>query len=209
MFGRTHIRMTNFPTRTHWFDSTLLATDRKDGDRILVSVQKHSDLDGLSEIVAEHPKQTFLLVAENFDIFNAALPPLWLRMPPDGGIPKNVWVGAAVHTQQEADERMRRLVRIRARKLFIMLKKGHDQRIDLSMGLIAWRCSNCGRKDGYGRLKRPEECPTGMLCKDKSEIDPQIHGVMSMDPHKSSKLAELCAKRGVAFWDNQSLEVPE
>jgi len=149
-----------------------------------------------------------MLAIEDFDHFNSSMPAQWLRMPPSGGIPPNVWVGACVFTQKEADEGMKRLVAIRARKLFVMLKKGHDQRIDLSHGLIAWRCSKCGRKGGYARLKRPGVCPTGAVCQG-SEINPQIHWVVSMDAHEKYSLATRCADLGVAFWDGVKTEVPE
>lgn len=203
--GATPINMTNFPTRAHWFDSVWPLTE---GERLLVTVQHDSDLSDIEEKVKDNPDHTFLLLVEDFDLLGRALPALWLRMPPEGGIPKNVWVGAAIKTQKEANERMKRLVKIRARRLFIMLKKGHDQNIDLHAGLIAWRCSNCGRKEGYNRMRRPEKCPSGLICSDAT-IEPQIHWVVSMDIHSAASLPLLCAKMGAAFWDNHSLQVPE
>lgn len=198
--------MTNFPTQAHWFDSIWPVYD--DGNRILVPISNDTDSEELRKTVEGETKSTFLLLVEDFDLLGRVLPAQWFRMPPEGGIPKNVWVGAAVKTQEHASEGMKRLVKIRARKLFIMLKKGHDQDIDLRAGLVAWRCSHCGRKDGYGRILRPKKCPTGLICSD-AVIDPQIHWVVSMDPHRNSKLAVLCSCLGVAFWDNQSLQVPE
>lgn len=196
--------MTNFPTRAHWFDSVWPVYDN--GNRILVPILSETNLEDLHKTVEGETESIFMLLVEDFDLLGRALPSQWLRMPPDGGIPKNVWIGAAIKTQKEANERMKRLVKIRARKLFIMLKKGHDQDIDLQAGLIAYRCSNCGRKDGYNRLRRPEKCPSGLICADAT-IDPQIHWVASMDTHQN--LTKLCAEMGVAFWDNQSLQVPE
>ncbi len=199
--------MTNFPTRAHWFDFVWPAYG--DGNRILVLTSNYIDPEGLRKAVEGETQSTFMLLVEDFDLLGRVLPMQWLRMPPEGGIPKNVWVGAAIKTQKEANERMKRLVKIRARKLFIMLKKGHDQNIDLHAGLIAWRCSNCGRKDGYNRMRRPEKCPSGLICSDAT-IEPQIHWVVSMDTYKAeSNLAILCDRRGVALWDNQSLQVPE
>jgi hypothetical protein len=161
--------------------------------------------------VEGEPRTTFLLLVEDFDHFNENMPASWRRMGSlgAGGIPPNVWLGASINSQKEADERMHRLVKIRARVLFVMLKKGHDQKIDLKPGLIAWRCSNCGVRGGYGRLNRPGVCTTGTIC-DGAKLNPQIHWVVSMDPYESDARAKRCERLGVAFWDGEKmLEVPE
>lgn len=205
--------MTNFPTRQHWFDSIWpdnLSYEVGD-ERILVPVHRHTNLVELEKDIDNNPGVVFMLTIEDFDHFGRGMPERWLRMPPDGGIPPNVWVGASISTQGEASERMRRLVKVRARKLFILLKKGHHKPIDLKAGLIAWRCSLCGRKDGYGRMRRPKKCPSGSICVDAT-IDSQIHWVVSMDTYENfgkAKLPALCAEMGVAFWDGQSTQVPE
>ena len=151
-----------------------------------------------------------MLLIEDFDDFSQRMPDLWRRMNAMGvgGIPPNVWVGAGIDTQKEADERMRRLVKIRARILFLVLKKGHRQDIDLFHGLIAWRCSSCGLRGGYAHLKRPEKCPSGSIC-DGAKLNPQIHWVVSMDPYKSGSREARCDRLEIAFWDGQSTEVPE
>jgi hypothetical protein len=200
--------MTNFPTQQHWFDSIWPLVSYSEDKRTFVPIQRHTDFEALEANISDNPNHTFILAVEDFDHFCQSMPSMWLRMPPKGGIPKNVWVGACVATQKEADERMKRLVKIRARKLFVLLKKNHPSTIDLKAGLIAWRCSLCGRKDGYNRMTRPKTCPSGSICEDAT-INPQIHWVVSMDEHKQTHLADLCAKMGVAFWDGKSIQVPE
>lgn len=174
-------------------------------------VHRHTDLEELARTVEGEPRTKFLLLVEDFDHFNDNMPDAWRRLTSlgGGGIPPNVWVGAGIATQEEADERMRRLVKIRARVLFILLKKSHDKKIDLKPGLIAWRCSNCGVRGGYGRLTRPGVCPTGSICND-AKLNPQIHWVVSMDPYENNTgRATRCSNLGIAFWDGLSLEVPE
>jgi hypothetical protein len=198
----------SFPTKEHWFNSVW--PDYEAGGEILVPVHRHTDLEEVGRTVEGEPNTKFLLLVEDFDHFNDNMPASWRRMSSlgGGGIPSNVWVGAGISSQKEADERMRRLVKIRARVLFILLKKNHNQSIDLKPGLIAWRCQNCGRRDGYGRMKRPEECPTGSIC-EGAKLGPQIHWVVSMEEYESDARAKRCARLGVAFWDGKSLEVPE
>ena len=176
----------------------------------MVPVQRHTKLEDIDEAAMASPDKIFMLIVEDFDSFCDNMPIVWRRINTMGvgGIPPNVWIGASIHNQKEADQRMRRLVKIRARILFLFLKSGHNQRIDLKPGLVAWRCANCGRKDGYGRVKRPSECPTGSIC-NGSRINPQIHWVVSMDRYESQARATRCANLGIAFWDGKSLEVPE
>lgn len=202
--------MTNFPTRQHWFDSIWPegSSDQDADHRILVLVPPHGDLQLVSKAVKENPNHKYLLVVENFDTFSKQLPEEWLRMPPDGGIPPNVWVGALIETQKEADERMKRLVRIRARRLFIVLKANHMPDLDLRAGLVASRCSNCGRKEGYARLQRAKKCVSGDICSNAT-LDPQIHLVTGMGKVDIDGIAKTCSKYGVALWDGESLEVPE
>jgi hypothetical protein len=177
----------------------------------MVPAYRHTDLGAINRAAENEPQTTFLVVVEDFDWFNEAMPDLWRRMSSTGmgGIPSNVWIGAGIKAQKEADELMRRLIKIRARVLFLMLKKGHRQALDLYAGLIAWRCRNCGRREGFARLNRPKVCPSGTLC-DGALLGPQIHWVVSMDPYESSARAKRCARLGVAFWDGETnLEVPE
>lgn len=174
-------------------------------------VHRHTDLEHLARVAEGEPRTTFLVLVEDFDHFSENMPADWRRLTSlgGGGIPPNVWVGAGISNQKEADERMKRLVKIRARVLFLMLKKDHDQKIDLKAGLIAWRCSNCGVRGGYGRITRPGACPTGSVC-NGSKLNPQIHWVISMDPYESNTgRAKRCSNLGIAFWDGVSLEVPE
>ena len=206
--GATHSRMTNFPTRQHFFDSIWPEVNYFEDTRVLVPTNRDSDYKALESNIDDNPNCQFLLVVEGFDLFFDNLPANWLRMPPDGGIPRNVWIGAAVGRQKDVDERVRRLMKMRARKLFIMLKRPVQEGIYLDDALVAWRCSNCGRKEGFGRMLRPKECPSGSIC-EGSTLNPQIHWVVSMDPIQGDKIAKLCAKRGVAFWDSKSYEVPE
>jgi hypothetical protein len=201
----------NFPTQQHWFNFVWPElSPARDGDKILVPVHRHTNLEDVDMAATANPTITFMLAVEDFDSFGGNMPATWRRMSSvgDGGIPPNVWVGASINSQKEADERMHRLVKIRARVLFLMLKKGHPQVIDLKAGLIAWRCTNCGRRDGYNRFTRPKVCPSGTMC-DGALLGPQIHWVVSMDPYKSSHRSHRCERLGVAFWDNQSMQVPE
>jgi hypothetical protein len=176
----------------------------------LVPVHRHTDLEEVGRTAEGEPLTTFMLLVEDFDDFSSRMPGLWRRMNAlgSGGIPPNVWVGAGLDSQKETDERMRRLVKIRARVLFLVLKKDHNQSLDLKAGLIAWRCQNCGRRDGYNRVRRPSSCASGSLC-DGALLGPQIHWVVSMDPYESDARATRCARLGIAFWDGKSLEVPE
>lgn len=199
----------SFPTKEQWFHSVWPAWE--DGSVILVPVHRHTDLEEVARVAEGEPKKTLLVLVEDFDHFSDTMPASWRRMDSlgVGGIPPNVWVGAAITTQKEADDRMRRLVKIRARVLFLVLKKGHDQKMDLKSGLIAWRCSNCGRRGGYDRLRRPAKCPTGDIC-EGAKFNPQIHWVISMDAYESNTgRATRCSNLGIAFWDGVSLEVPE
>jgi len=169
-------------------------------------VQRHTKLDDVAKDITDNPVKQFLLLVEDFEHFGREMPEQWRRMPPNGGIPPNVWVGASIETQKEADERSKLLVKIRARRLFLFLKKNCPG-VDLKPGLIAWRCSNCGRKDGYGRMKRPTECPSGNICA-SAKLDPQIHWVVSLN-HLGYTTITTCSEFGVAAWDGQTLEIPE
>jgi hypothetical protein len=197
----------SFPTRERWFHA--LWPDYESGGEILVPVYRHTDLEEVCRTVEGEVNSTFLLLIEDFDHFNDNMPESWRRMNSlgGGGIPPNVWIGAGVSTQQEADERMRRLVKLRARILFVLLKKNHDKKIDLKQGLIAWRCSNCGDRGGYGRINRPDKC-TRSIC-EGAVLKPQIHWVVSMETYENDARATRCKRLGVAFWDGKSLEVPE
>jgi hypothetical protein len=201
--------MTNFPTKQHWFDHVWPETNPY-GGKVMVPVQRHTNLEDIDKEAMQHPDTTFMLIVEDFDFFCDNMPIVWRRINAMGvgGIPPNVWIGASINNQKEADTRMRRLVKIRARVLFLFLKAGHPQTLDLKAGLIAWRCANCGRKDGYNRMKRPEACPSGMIC-DGARINPQIHWVVSMDAYESEARATRCARLGIAFWDGETIEVPE
>jgi hypothetical protein len=195
--------MTTFPTQAHFFDSIWPLVSYGEDKRVFMPIQRHTDFESLEANVADNPVTQFLLLVEDFDAFNKNMPARWLRMPPEGGIPTNVWIGASINTQKEADKRLQRLMRLRARVRFAYLKKGHDK-IDLSHALVAWRCSICGRAEGYGRLKRPDKCPTGTICADAHWL-PQIHWVIDLD----MQAAHQCEQFGVALWDGQSLQVPE
>jgi len=198
----------NFPTKQHWFNSVW--PDYEAGGEILVPIHRHTDLEEVGRTVEGEPNTKFLLLIEDFDHFNDNMPAPWRRMDSlgGGGIPRNVWIGAGVSTQAEADERMRRLVKLRARILFILLKKNHDKKIDLKAGLIAYRCSHCGTRGGYGRLTRPKKCDQGTIC-EGAVLNPQIHWVVSMETYENNARAKRCDRLGVAFWDGDSLEVPE
>lgn len=199
--------MTKFQTQAHWFDS---AWPSLDGQIILVPIDVGTPtetLEGLGETIASNKDKTFLLLTDSLDSFAKKTPSAWWRMPPEGGIPPNAWVGVSTNTQKETFEGMRRLIKIRATKLFVHLKRGHDPFVDLKPGLISWRCSNCGRKDGFNRINRPTKCASGNICH-QSELGPQIHWVIDMSDNSSTKLKSLCADLGVAFWGSNNKEIP-
>jgi hypothetical protein len=199
----------NYHTRQQWFDSVWPVYDN--GNRILIPVNANTDFEEIDRTAQGEKDSRFMLVIEDFDHFSDNMPNTWRRMDSlgGGGIPPNIWVGASVMHQQEADKRMKRLVKIKARVLFLLLKKGHDKKIDLKAGLIAYRCSNCGTRGGYGRMNRPTKCGQGTIC-EGAGLNPQIHWVVSMDPYENnSGRAARCKRLGVAFWDGESIEVPE
>jgi hypothetical protein len=196
--------MTNFPTQLHWFDTVWPEYDSK---RVLVPVQRHTDLAEIERAVSDNPTSIYMLLVEDFDHFSENMPDLWRRIGAQGqgGIPPNAWIGAGFQTQEEADQRIPRLVKLRPRKRFLLFKKGKEADIRIGKYLDAWRCLNCGRR---GDAPRPERCPSGNICADM-EIGPQIHWVVSMDCFHGADMATYCSKNGVALYDNQSMELPE
>lgn len=210
--GPIRTRMSKFPTRDSWFDVAWPCAGEvfsKDSEkRILVPVARHTDFKEVEEAVDLQPNCIFMLLVEDFDLFNERMPDRWRRMPPDGGIPPNVWVGASFKTQEELDSRAPRLRKIRARKLFLYGRADREP-IDIELELIPWRCMNCGRR---GDVKVPVDCPTGSLCAIENKIEPQIHWVIDMLPQDDDPTQHYfseCSTWKVALWDYGSKEVPE
>lgn len=195
----------NYPTRDHWFDF-VWPSPGAEGDRILVMVQEDTDIEEVAKAAAEDLGTTYMLLVEDFDLFNREIPDSWRRMPPTGGFPFNVWVGAAFVTIDEADERASRLLKIRARRLFLVAKKGHETLSELSRNMEPWRCMHCGRR---GFTEVPERCPTGSICAGMEHlILPQITWLVDMDRDKESEMRQVCAFYQVALWDGVVREVP-
>ena len=200
----------NYPMKSIWFDSVWPNDERGKGHFVLVPIHRHTDIDSVSYKVKTNPETTYLFLVEEFieedrHVANR-FPEEWNRMPPDG-IPRNVWIGASVKTQEEVDERLPMLMKMRARKLFVVTKRGREK-VDLTAHLAAWRCRNCGRK---GKMPRPLRCPTGTLCMPnipgEPQIEPQIHWVIDMDPGVED--LSVTRESGVALWNGTYLEIPE
>jgi hypothetical protein len=195
----------NFPTREHWFDSVW--PESKEGDeRVLVAAHEGGKL-GEALLASEVKKGViFMFVVEDFDYFIAALPSLWRRPHAQGGgFPPNVWVGAAFSTQKQLDDRATRLLKIKARRLFLMAKRDHEP-FECFKYLEPWRCMNCGRR---GFTEWPLYCPTGAICQDEDKIMPQISWLVDMERDEDLRLDEVCEGMRVALWDGAKKEVPE
>lgn len=174
-----------------WFDSIWPYTSPED-ERCLVPIHSRDTSEKATDEADKRSDLLYLFLIEDFDLF--VMPPRWLRMPPTGGIPPNIWVGVAFETNFEAAERVRRLLKIRAKNLFIVGKEKHET-IDLEPLLVPWRCNNCGRR---GNDHPPPVCPTGSIC-DGSKLEPQIHQVVDMD-REDGHWAQVCEKYGVPLW---------
>lgn len=196
-----------FPTCKEWFSSVWPDTGSTEGgDRILVMAHEGGSM-GEAAVAAEaNPSVVFMFLVEDFDYFSKEMPELWRRpVAQGGGLPSNVWVGAAFTTNKELEERATRLLKIRARRLFLVAKRGHETP-ELFDYLQPWRCMSCGRR---GFTEWPAFCPTGTLCVDEDKIMPQIGWLVDMDRHKDSQLKQVCEAMRVALWDDASTEVPE
>jgi hypothetical protein len=191
-----------FPTRDAWYD----AVWPKIGlFRTLVLQCEGPKFTAAAKIALKLPEQIFLFVVQDFNAFSMEIPESWRRMPPQGGMPGNVWVGAAFRTNDELHERATRLLKIRARRLFLLAEKDHETP-ELFDYLEPWRCMHCGRR---GFTEVPEYCPTGSICAGyEDQIMPQITWVVDSDRDKNSELAPLCERMRVALWDGVKKEVP-
>lgn len=194
-----------FPTRSQFFDSVWPQSTDKD-QRILVAAHEGGNL-GEALLATEVKKnKIFMFVVEDFDYFAQQIPSLWRRPHvQDGGFPPNVWVGAAFSTQRELDERAEKLLKIRAKRLFLMAKADHEP-FECFKYLEPWRCMNCGRR---GFTEWPTFCPSGAMCQDDDLIMPQIGWLVDMDRDEDLRLKDVCEGMRVALWDGVVKEVPE
>lgn len=197
--------MTVFPTRERWFDSVWPESTTKD-KRVLVAAHEGGSL-GDALLACEIKKDAvFMFVVEDFDYFIKAIPSLWRRPhAQNGGFPPNVWVGAAFSNQEELDERAPKLLKIRAKRLFLLAKEDHEP-FETFKHLEPWRCMNCGRR---GFTEWPLFCPTGALCQDEDKIMPQISWLVDLDRDEDLQLDKVCAGMRVALWDGVKREIPE
>lgn len=110
---------------------------------------------------------------------------------PQGGLPKNVWVGGMVNDVWPE------ILDVRSKTRFILVDEDVE---NVRAATEAWRCSNCGHR---GLAPRPKTCPhAANLCGD-AKLVPQIHWHVDISGVTPDDYREDIKKRGLAYWPEE------
>jgi hypothetical protein len=143
---------------------------------------------------------TYAVELDDVTAFLAALPDDFkppTQKNPQGGLPKNVWVGGRI------EDVWPEILDVRSRIRFLIVDQ-HSDLIVLEDALSAWRCSNCGRR---GTAPRPKTCPhAAHLCGD-AKLLPQIQWVIDLGDDVNRDVKELADETGVAYWPSDFPDV--
>lgn len=161
----------------------------------------------LFELIDRTPMLDWLLLTKRPANVYELAPKRWFADPPDGGIPRNVWLGVTAENQEEADARIPVLRTLRAFRRFVSYEPALGP-INWSRHLEPCRCTICGRR----LERRLKGCPTGTLC-DMGSFEPQIHWLIvgsesgprarPMDEAWVRAARDAAAANGVAFFYKQ------
>ncbi|NPT59702.1 phage Gp37/Gp68 family protein [Paraburkholderia elongata] len=201
---------------SHWQD--LIRWDRKaasEGVRRRVFTNSMSDLfdkfapAGVRErhwsYIAQTPNLDHLLLTKRIGNVARMAPPAWLE---PGCWPKNVWLGATIVDQEEADRDIPKLLAVPARVRFLSMEPLLGS-VDLSAHLRV--CCGSPIEGGSGSDFQPPDPPT--CCGHfESGIDWVIcggesgHGARPMHPGWARSIRDQCADAGVPFMFKQNGE---
>jgi protein gp37 len=146
-------------------------------------------------VVEATPHLTWLLLTKRIGNVLGMVPPSWLE---PGGWPKNVWLGATIVNQEEADRDIPKLLAVPARVRFLSMEPLLSA-VDLTPHL--W-----GRPKPCDDCPKDADCECGYARRGKIFNDPALHWVIvggesgpkarPMHPDWARSLRDQCAGAG-------------
>ena len=121
----------------------------------------------LFKLIAETPNLDWLLLTKRIGNVRGMLAELANGSDPDLTLLPNVWIGATIVNQAEADRDIPKLLDVPARVRFLSMEPLLGP-VDLGAWIEPWdECGNCGASFDF-EAGRPDECPgcgkTGCMC---------------------------------------------
>lgn len=162
----------------------------------------------LFALIAATPDLDWLLLTKRIGNAHRMLPPDWVAAPPGREIPRmpdNVWIGATITSQAEADRDIPKLLAVPARVRFLSMEP--------LLGLVDLSRIPVGGGHGHHEF---DPIITGNVLKRASADAPHVHWVIAggesgrgarpMHPDWARSLRDQCAAAGVPFlfkqWGN-------